>query len=205
MIGPQGTVVGSAHGPLPLFTQSSGCAEVFAATIAIRLAYPPIEIITDYEQLVDGWHQGLGAFTHSGAKGGEAWKWFWKAAEDFGIANVSIRKVPAHFPLLAVSQGRITFADWLGNRKADEMAKKGVDEHPSNLKAVQEEQMRICKQELIGKYLAWVNVRLQENDVFRAWHADITSDMVDVTQATRGLSRVLGAASRTKRQQEPVA
>ena len=92
MIGPASTtVVACAHGPLPLFTQSSGCAEIFVAATAITLAFPPIDIVTDYKQLVEGWQQGLGAYAHPGAKSGEAWEHFWRVAADFGLEHIRIR------------------------------------------------------------------------------------------------------------------
>ena len=198
MIGPADTVVACAHGPLPLFTQSSGCAEIFAAT-AIALSCPPIELVTDYEQLVEGWQQGLGAYTHPGAKSGEAWKHFWRIAADFGLDHIRVRKVPAHKPFLAVSQGLITFVDWLGNRKADEMAKLGVNGHQSNKALVREERARTAKQGLVGNYLAWLNVQLRQNDMRLVWQSDIVTDMAPMVQETleghaqRGLSRDLRA------------
>ena len=125
-------VSGAAYGALPTFTQTSGCAEIYAAAIGLRMASPPVEIVTDYEQLLHGWELGEGAFTHPGGKNAEAWVLFWQAARDFGLHCIVIKKVPAHKPFLAVCQGLLTYKDWLGNRKADELAKRGVPLHPPN-------------------------------------------------------------------------
>ena len=69
-------ITGAAYGALPLFTQTSGCAEIFAAAIALSLACPPVVIATDYAQLLTGWDLGEGAFTHPNAKNAEAWRFF---------------------------------------------------------------------------------------------------------------------------------
>ena len=39
-------ITGAAYGALPLFTQASVCAEIFAAAIALSLACPPVVIAT---------------------------------------------------------------------------------------------------------------------------------------------------------------
>ena len=120
-------------------------------------------IATDYEQLLEGWHPGPDSFTHAGAKSGETWKHCRRVAKDFGPEYITIRKVPTHKPFLAVIQGSITYRDWLGNRKADEMAKRGVMGHASNAVLVSRERDRIEKQQSLGKFIAWLNVQLRTN------------------------------------------
>ena len=152
MIGPGSNIVAAAaRGLLPTFTQSSGCAEIYAAAVALTMASPPITIATDYEHLLEGWQMGPGFFTHAGAKSGEAWKHFWRIVADFGPEHITTREVPARKPFLAVAQGIISFCDWLGNRKADELAKRGVMGHRSNQTWIATERDRIHKQYCIGK------------------------------------------------------
>ena len=81
------------------------------------------------------------------------------------LEHICIRKLPAHKPFLAVPQGLITYVDWVGNTKADEMAKRGVQGHRSNHAMVSEEKARMVKQCLMGKYMAWLNVQLRKNDM----------------------------------------
>ena len=52
-------VHGALRGPLPLFTQSVGNGEIYAATMALRYAVPPIVFASDYQHFIDGWTQGL--------------------------------------------------------------------------------------------------------------------------------------------------
>ena len=127
-----------AYGALPTFTQSVGCAEIFAAAMAIRHAEPLQHLIiaTDYDRLVKGWHKGLYAYTGPRSKCAEAWKVFWAQTTDFGVDYISVRKVPAHRPFADVGRGIITFSDWIGNQQADEMARLGADLHPDNAEVV---------------------------------------------------------------------
>ena len=97
----------------------------------MRMAAPPVVIVSDYQHFLDGWKIGLGAYTGDGSKCGEAWALFSAAADDFGLAHITVREVAAHLPYSAVFDGRITFQAWIGNRRADLEAKKGVTLHPS--------------------------------------------------------------------------
>ena len=104
--------------------------------MALQFSLPPITIVTDYEHPMEGWRRGPDSYTQAGAKGGEAWKLFWIKAKEYGLPNITIRQVPAHKPYSAVGEGLITYAAWVGNRKADEMARHGALQHPSNRRQV---------------------------------------------------------------------
>ena len=129
--------------------------------MTIQLACDKIEIVTDYEMLLEEWLQGPHSYTGAGARYGEAWKLFWSRAVDFGTANVVIRNVPAHKPFSAVGEGVISFRDWLGNRKADEMARLGAAQHPTVRHVAKEERDNIRSQQLIGKYIARLKCTLE--------------------------------------------
>ena len=64
-------VHGALHGLLPLFTQSVGNGEIYAAAMALRYAVPPITFASDYQYFIDGWAHGPGAFASAGAHCGE--------------------------------------------------------------------------------------------------------------------------------------
>eukprot|EP00959_Pyramimonas_sp_CCMP1952_P170241 3556593-Pyramimonas_sp.AAC.1 len=54
-----GYVTGSAFGPLPHAVQTSGCGEVYALVMALRLAGPEaMEIVTDCKAVLDTWTLG---------------------------------------------------------------------------------------------------------------------------------------------------
>ena len=114
--------------------------------MALRLSKPPVIIATDYEQLVTGWETGPGTFAQASSRGGEAWKLFWDYAGGYGRDNIQVRKVAAHKALRAVTEGQITFRDWCGNKKADEMAKRGANLHPCNRALVQAEVQQVQQQ-----------------------------------------------------------
>ena len=177
MMTDDGVIAGRACGPLPLTIQSSGAAEIYAAAMAILHAAPPLMVVTDYEQLVVGWKLGLGAYATAGSKNGEAWRIFWRIADDFGLDHIRIRKVPAHKPLSAVDEGLISYDDWVGNRAADEMARQGARLHPSNEQAVQKERDRTQTQFLMGQYIGWLNAQLRINDAYLVWQSEVLTDI----------------------------
>ena len=179
----------AAYGPLPTFTQSVGCAEIFAAAMAIRHAEPfqSITIATDYARLVKGWERGVHAYTGPRSRCAEAWKHFWRAAIDYGISYISVRKVPAHRPYSDVTAGRVSFRDWYGNQQADAMARKGVAMHPSNSEAVRAEEGHIQAQKLQARYLAWVNASLQHHGTAAEWYQANPSEWwANLLQASEG-------------------
>ena len=137
--GPGSCIDGAAYGPLPTFTQTAGNAEVYAAYMALRLSQPPVTIATDHEQLVAGWELGPGAFTQPSSRGGKVWKLFWAYVRDYGCENIQIRKVAAHKTFNTVLDGQISFRDWNGNKKADELAKREARLHPCNSTQVEAE------------------------------------------------------------------
>ena len=105
-------ICAAACGPLPTFIQTSGCAELYAAAVALRMAAPPVTIVTEYEQLIHGWQLGPGSYTHPGSKSGEVWKLFWHTALDFGTEQITLRRVPVHKRFSAVFDGLFTYRDW---------------------------------------------------------------------------------------------
>ena len=167
-----GRVTGAAHGPLPLFSQTVGNAEIFAATIALRMAAPPVQIVTDYQHFHDGWEQGFGSYTGDGSKCGAAWTLFWAAAGDFGLTHISVRKVPAHMPFPAVTEGRISYCDWVGNRRADLEAKRGAALHPCNQEHVQSANRLKQHQRQLCLYLAQLNLHSLRKGWPKFWHGE---------------------------------
>ena len=150
MIGGTGSQIdGAAYGRLPTFTQTAGSPY----NLCCLLSQPPVIIATDYEQLVTGWELGPGTFTQASSRGGEAWKLFWDYAEEYGRDNVQVRKVAAHKAFRAVAEGQISFRDWCGNKKADELAKCGAKLHPCNSAQVQAEVQQIRRQHAIVQYI----------------------------------------------------
>ena len=65
-------VCGALRGPLPLFTQSVGNGEIYAAAVALRFAVPPITLVSGYQHFLGSWGLGPGAFTSEGPRCGEA-------------------------------------------------------------------------------------------------------------------------------------
>ena len=122
------------------------------------MAVPPVQIVTDYQHFRDGWEQGFGSFTGDGSKCGEAWALFWAAAGDFGLPHISVRTVLAHLPFTAVVEGRISYCDWVGNRRADLEAKKGVALHPCNREHVQAANELRQRQRLLCLCIAQLNL-----------------------------------------------
>ena len=163
-------VTGAMRGPLPLFTQSVGNAEIFAAAMALRMAVPPIELVSDYQHFIDGWEQGSGAYTHDGARCGEAWMLFWAAAEDFGLQHITVRKVAAHLPFSAVREGRVSLQDWTGNRRADLEAKRGAALHPHNSSQVKAAGDPRYSQMEVGRYIVLLNHYIHSKGWHRHWH-----------------------------------
>ena len=162
-------ISGAAYGPLPTFTQTAGCAELYAALMALRLSTPPIVIATDYELLLLGWETGPGSYTQPQSKSAEAWKLFWAYVEEYGRDNITIRKVAAHKSFAAVQEGQISFRDWCGNRKADEMAKKGAALHPCNSQLVQQELQQIQQQRQQILFIGWLNARMLATGASAVW------------------------------------
>ena len=171
-----GRITSAAHGPLPLFSQAVGSAEIYAAAAALRMAMPPLELVTDYQRFHDGWHLGYGAYTGDASRCGEAWRLFWAAAQDFGLSHISVRKVPAHLPFAAVAEGRITFQDWVGNGRADLEAKKVAALHPSNAQVVHEVAQLCHAQSLLCTYMAHLNSAMFKKGWHAHWHAEYGAD-----------------------------
>ena len=163
-------VTGAVHGPLPLFTQSVGNAEIYAAAMALRMAVPPIELASDYQHFIDGWEQGSGAYTQDGSRCGEAWMLFWAAAEDFGLQHITVRKVAAHLPFSAVREGRVSLQDWTGNHRADLEAKRGAALHPHNSSQVKAADDLKYAQMEVGRYIALLNHYIHSKGWHRHWH-----------------------------------
>ena len=182
----RGRIVAAAHGPLPLFTQSVGCAEVFTAATAIRLNdVGPIVLVSDYQRLLDGWELGDGAFTDARAMCGEAWRLFWFAARDFGLDNITVRKVKAHLSYRDVQEGRVDFIDWMGNQAADAEARKGVLLHPDNGQLVEQANQLRADQAALCQYFAHMNERIQRQTLSEHLYA-AHSPAVEALLASRG-------------------
>ena len=162
----------AACGPLPTFTQTVGCAEIYAAAMALRHPAPlqPITIATDYARLVKGWERGAHAYTGPRSRCAEAWKAFWHSAIDFGLQYIQVRKVPAHRPYSDVVAGRLQFCDWYGNQQADLMARQGAAMHPCNAELVSDEDRNSTAQYQQGHYIAWVNALLQWSEANQEWY-----------------------------------
>ena len=170
-------ISGAAYGPLPTFTQTAGCAELYAALMALRLSAPPIVIATDYELLIRGWESGPGSYTQPQSKSAECWKLFWAYVAEYGRDNITIRKVAAHKSFQAVQDGHISFRDWCGNHKADLMAKQGAAMHPCNSQLVQQELQQIQQQRQHILYLGWLNASLLATGASAVWSQHVTTDL----------------------------
>ena len=139
------------------------------------MASPPVTTATDYEQLVMGWTLGDDAFTHPGAKGAEAWRIFWDVARDFGVEQIAGRKVQTQKPFS-------TFRDWLGHRKADELAKRGAEVHPSNAQQAQLERERTHQQTQVARYISWINDCLVSRGTRSFWQPETVTAMETLLQ-----------------------
>ena len=119
-------------GTLPGEIQSVGRAELFAAIRILEMTEGQMVLWTDYKALVTGYEKGRN-YTIGCSRMADLWYRFWAAvdARPGGPQYVTIKKIKAHQSLAAVREGSApcTLRQWLGNRKADSLARIGADEH----------------------------------------------------------------------------
>ena len=128
-----GSLTAALRAAMPLFVQEPGVGDIFVAASVLQLCIPPVELVTDYAGLVEGFELGPAVTTSASRKYADDWALFWQRAADFGPEAISIRKVPAHVSRTRMLDGGvdISFRDWVGNQQADLAAKRGVSGHPS--------------------------------------------------------------------------
>eukprot|EP00974_Lingulodinium_polyedra_P088656 8596696-Lingulodinium_polyedra.AAC.1 len=112
---------------------------------------PPLDVASDCQALVDGSAIGRGHGTGATEAYAEEWRALWRAVDDFGGEQLSVRKVKAHASLGDEQAGRISAFDRAGNMLADQLAKRGAGRHPRNL-ALEAEADR---QQARAKAVAW--------------------------------------------------
>ena len=128
-----GSLTAALHAAMPFPVQEPGVGDIFVAASVLQFCIPPVELVTDYAGLVEGFELGPSVTTSASRKYADVWALFWKRAADFGPEAISIRKVPAHVSRTRMLDGEvdISFRDWVGNQQADLAAKRGVAGHPS--------------------------------------------------------------------------
>ena len=121
----------SAWGALPGEIQTVGRAEIFAVVRLLETTSGQVVIWTDYQALVLGFQRGR-RYTLGCSKMADLWARFWEALQERpgGESCVKIRKIKAHQSLMAVREAKAScnLSQWLGNRRADNLAKQGADE-----------------------------------------------------------------------------
>ena len=132
-VGPDGLPTAALHAAMPLALQEPGMGEIYVAASVLKFCTPPVELVSDYAGLVDGFCLGPELTTGGNRKYAEAWSMFWRQVDDVGRDAVRVRKVPAHVSRTMMEQGLadISFRDWAGNQQADLAAKRGASLHPS--------------------------------------------------------------------------
>ena len=121
-----------AWGTLPGEIQSVGRAELYAAIRLLETTAGQLVLWTDYKSLVDGFARGR-RYTLGCSRMADLWARLWEAvdARPGGAEHVQIKKIKAHQSLASVRAGAAdcSMQQWLGNRQADILARRGADEH----------------------------------------------------------------------------
>ena len=69
-----GNVVGEACGNVPGPLQHSGLGELYACLMLLETCMPPLVVVTDYKDLIDGVAEGRKACTAAHKKGADVWR-----------------------------------------------------------------------------------------------------------------------------------
>ena len=71
----------------------------------LRHSLPPLTIVTDYEQVVEGFQRGQAWCEASKQKNADVWRLIWHKVHDIGLDSITVEKVPAHCAFSAVLDG----------------------------------------------------------------------------------------------------
>ena len=133
MVDNRGGVLGAVYGPLRFPRTCSGAGELWAAIYALRFKGPNhLTIVTDCRELKKAWDKTNDAGATTTNHLGELWREFWRLARGIGRGAIDVVWVPSHRSDAQRLRDGLPLAMWLGNREADELAKKGALMHPKN-------------------------------------------------------------------------
>ena len=176
-----------AWGPYPGVIQCIDAAEVFAATMALRLGVPPMCLYSDSAFFVNGWERGKAWCVAPGRAHADVWLKFWRIAEEFGgEAAITVTKVKAHATQSMVDEGLVDAVDKFGNDMADAAAKKGVAMHPPIDTTA--DRIRVSRH-VAGESVRWLGVGLEDAQRCGAMPAELT-------QAQKRVRPLLGPRKR---------
>ena len=127
----QERVVGLLQGNVPGPLQHAGCGELLSLRELLVHAVPPLEVVTDYQNNIDGIDDGKDKCVASNNRRATFWRLIWQKLEDFGEDNVKFIKIPSQCSWSSVLSGQVqmSIADWAGNKAADTGAKAGAALH----------------------------------------------------------------------------
>eukprot|EP00959_Pyramimonas_sp_CCMP1952_P107457 2246680-Pyramimonas_sp.AAC.1 len=93
-----------------------------------------VEIASDCQLVVDVWAKGpdqdFDRLAYS-----ELWVQIFQTAQDYGIENITLRKVRSHLSLTKALEVGMPIWAWKGNNEADRLAGEGAKLHPTNPRA----------------------------------------------------------------------
>ena len=147
------------HGPLPGWQQDVPLAESYAFYVALRFSAVRCDYVTDCRFVLDTFQAGPGPSSRGWFVYAGLWREIWRAVDDIGSEQVSVRWVPAHTRELDVGV-RISARDRCANDSADGEAKLGAAMHPHD-EAVAVRTARLAglvKQ--VGRFIGRANTRL---------------------------------------------
>ena len=136
MVNGHGAVLGASYGPVRFPWTCSGAGELWAAIVALRYkGLDHITLVTDYLELKKAWDKSDDAGANTANHLGELWREFWRLVHDIGRESIDIIWIPSHRSDAQRLREGLSAAMWLGNRHADELAKRGAHMHPKNVMA----------------------------------------------------------------------
>ena len=121
----------TGSGVLPGPIQRVGRAELYAAIALFKATSGRMVLWSDYKAFVDGFARGR-VFTRT-SRMADLWEDLWDALEarPGGKEAIEVKKVKAHISEEDARSGKagIAMEVWLGNRAADQAARRGADAH----------------------------------------------------------------------------
>ena len=157
-------ILGAVRGTLNHPLQEVGMGGIFVVAELLRFCVPPITVVTDCQNLVDGFYTlGPGGTASSGCRYADVWRQFWLAVSDFGRDLVTVVKVPSHRSLeafMALPGARV--ADWHGNQQADLAAKRGAAMHGEFGDSKRKAHAADLLVETIARYVGRLHVHLTD-------------------------------------------